>query len=241
MTERERTDEGTYAETVTPEGVLGVFDAVEGPVITSSDVADVLDCTTEAARRKLRRLVDRKTLAYRKTGRTNVYWRTDADDEPAVDAGTEPAGERAEPVPKRAGETTLDVGETGDDAGPTAGDVKADLGEYEPDADGQPASDSDTGDAEIDDALDGWRPGQSLDRREQRRDAGRAALHFLKNRGVASASEFREYVEPDNPVDGQSPDTWWRKTARPALKRAQEAGLVAFDDGEKAYRWSGET
>lgn len=46
-------------------------------------------------------------------------------------------------------------------------------------------------------------------------------------------------VEPDAPVDGQSPDTWWRKSARPALERARDAGLVTFTDGSKVWEWVG--
>ena len=71
---RERDDSGQYVETVDLEGVLAVFDAVDGPVITSSDVSEALDCTTEAARQKLKRLVDEGTLQRRQTGRTMVYW-----------------------------------------------------------------------------------------------------------------------------------------------------------------------
>lgn len=74
---RERDDRGQYVETVGPEDVLDVFDAVDGPVITSSDVAEHLECTTEAARQKLRRLVEDGTLDRRKTGRTVIYWRAE--------------------------------------------------------------------------------------------------------------------------------------------------------------------
>jgi len=78
MGSRERSDEGTFVETVTLEAVRGVFEAVRGPVITSSDVAEQLDCTTQAARQKLAKLHDRDELARRKTGRTVVWWRTEA-------------------------------------------------------------------------------------------------------------------------------------------------------------------
>ena len=78
---RERDDTGQYVETVGLEDVLHVFDDVRGPVITSSDVADALDCTTEAARQKLTRLYNRGVVDKRKTGRTVVYWRTDGTDE----------------------------------------------------------------------------------------------------------------------------------------------------------------
>ena len=80
MSERERSDAGTFVETVTLEDVRGVFDAVRGPVVTSSDVADALECTTEAARQKLRRLVDRGELEKRKTGRTVIYWKATGEE-----------------------------------------------------------------------------------------------------------------------------------------------------------------
>lgn len=81
---RERSESGQYVETVTLDDVLGVFDQVRGPVITSSDVAEALDCTTEAARQKLTRLADRGEVDRRKTGRTVVWWRAD---EPAGPSG----------------------------------------------------------------------------------------------------------------------------------------------------------
>jgi predicted transcriptional regulator len=74
---RERDEAGQYVETVGPEDVLDVFDAVDGPAITSSDVAEHLECTTEAARQKLQRLVEDGTLDRRKTGRTVIYWRAE--------------------------------------------------------------------------------------------------------------------------------------------------------------------
>jgi ribosomal protein S25 len=105
MSERERTDAGTFAETVTLEDVRDVFDAVRGPVVTSSDVADTLGCTTEAARQKLRRLVDRGEVDRRKTGRTVVYWRaTDEErretprDAARSDPGNESGGDLDTPA-----------------------------------------------------------------------------------------------------------------------------------------------
>jgi len=90
MSDRERSDAGTFVETVTLEAVRGVFDEVQGPVITSSDVADALGCTTEAARQKLRRLVDLGELGRRKTGRIVIYWRIDEKGESRRES--DPAG-----------------------------------------------------------------------------------------------------------------------------------------------------
>lgn len=61
--DREPADSGEFVLIVTPERVLTVFEAVEGPVITSSDVAAELDCTTEATRRTLEQLREEGRLA----------------------------------------------------------------------------------------------------------------------------------------------------------------------------------
>lgn len=74
---RERTDSGQYPESVTPEAVLGVFELVDGPVVTSGDVAEALDCSRETARRKLGRLESEGLLASRKTAGRIVCWRTE--------------------------------------------------------------------------------------------------------------------------------------------------------------------
>lgn len=76
---RERDESGQYVETVGPDKVLDVFQQVQGPVVTSSDVANALDCTTEAARQKLTKLYEEGVLDKRKTGRTVVYWRVSSD------------------------------------------------------------------------------------------------------------------------------------------------------------------
>jgi hypothetical protein len=55
MPERERDETtGLYTEKAPLGAVLTVFGRVRGPVVTSSDVAEHLDCTTETARRKLK-------------------------------------------------------------------------------------------------------------------------------------------------------------------------------------------
>lgn len=73
---RDRDDTGKYVESATLEDVLKLFDEIEGPVITSSDIAERFDITTEAARQKLTRLVDRGDLEKRKSGRTTLYWQS---------------------------------------------------------------------------------------------------------------------------------------------------------------------
>jgi len=106
--------------------------------------------------------------------------------------------------------------------------------------DGPTESVADDTTAETDEIIADWRPGRSADeRREQRRAAGKAALEYLCDRGAATAAEFKQDIEPEYPVDGQSTDTWWKKTARPALDLGKETGVVEFVDGIKEWRWVG--
>lgn len=77
---RERSDTGRYTETVTLDDVLSVFEEVEGPVVTSGDVAETFDCSRETARRKLRTLEEQDDVASRKTAGRVVWWTVDKHD-----------------------------------------------------------------------------------------------------------------------------------------------------------------
>jgi hypothetical protein len=77
---RRRRSDGQFAETVGLDDVLAVFGAVDGPVVTTTDVAAEFDISTEAARTKLNELVDREDLRRRETGRTVVYWESSTGD-----------------------------------------------------------------------------------------------------------------------------------------------------------------
>lgn len=76
---RDRSDTGEYVETVSTDHVLAVFDSVDGPVVTSADVADALDCTTETARRKLKQLYQEGRVNRRKTAGRVVWWLTESE------------------------------------------------------------------------------------------------------------------------------------------------------------------
>ena len=95
--DRERTDTGEFIQTVTEARVLGVFDVVEGPVVTSGDVADQLGCTPEAARRKLNELHRAGTLGRRRTAGRLVYWLAEAGGPP----GGSPDNDSRRPIPGR--------------------------------------------------------------------------------------------------------------------------------------------
>jgi len=81
--ERERDDAGQYVEQVTLESVMDVFDRQEVPVLTTSEVADQLDCSRPSAYNKLEELVERKELHKKKVGaRAVVYIRLDGENHP---------------------------------------------------------------------------------------------------------------------------------------------------------------
>ncbi|MFC7059787.1 hypothetical protein [Halovenus salina] len=211
MSERERTDAGTYAETLPLDAVRDVFDAVRGPVITSSDVGDALDCTTEAARQKLTRLYDRGEVDKRKTGRTVVYWRT--------------GGDRITPD-ERAGEEHAERARERDDA-------RADRPDDQRDAKPTPTASTphhtdEDGDI-VDDVAEGW--DDTGDRLDARKEAARAVLAYAREHGTVSKQEAKEEVRPEHPVEGQNARTWYRKNVRPVLNEAAE-----YDQSERAYR-----
>ena len=78
---RERTETGEFVETVTHDRVVSAIHTVDGPVVTTRDVADRLDCTTEAARQKLVQLTEQGRVDRRKVGgRAVVWWLTESGD-----------------------------------------------------------------------------------------------------------------------------------------------------------------
>lgn len=73
--ERERNEAGRYVESVTPETVLRLFDEVEGPALTSGDVRERYDVTSETAKRKLQTLEERGLVGSRTASGRTIYWR----------------------------------------------------------------------------------------------------------------------------------------------------------------------
>ena len=71
---RERTGSKQYSETITIDRVRQVLRIVEGPVVTSADIASELGVTSDAARRKLNEHHARGMLGKRKTAGRNIYW-----------------------------------------------------------------------------------------------------------------------------------------------------------------------
>lgn len=101
---RDRSSGGEYVETFDLNAALGVFYQVDGPVVTSGDVADTLDCSRETARRKLTELHERGYVERRSTAGRVVWWLVDP--ETSVETSEAPA------TPLRALVGGLDDGET---------------------------------------------------------------------------------------------------------------------------------
>lgn len=78
---QDRSETGRWVETATLEDVLGVFESVEGPVVTSADVADELDISRDSARRKLGELREQGRVDRRKTAGRVVWWLANDDDD----------------------------------------------------------------------------------------------------------------------------------------------------------------
>jgi len=104
MSKDEREDSGRYAETVTVDAVLAVFETVAGPVVTSGDVADALDCSRETARRKLHSLEECGQIASRETAGRIVWWIVD---ERASARGVDPDDPFWEFEPGASGESNV--------------------------------------------------------------------------------------------------------------------------------------
>ena len=212
MGDRERSDSGTFVETVSLEDVLGVFDDVRGPVITSSDVADQLDCTTEAARQKLTRLYDQGKVDKRKTGRVVVWWHTGGTPPTPSDRAPE-SGEIQGSI-----ETSLDEDRPGEHVGEMADEIAEDP---------------------IDEALAGWSYGRTDEEQAANDTVARASLEWLRETGDAvrqSDVPLEDLAEVD-PEDRKQ-DTLWRTVIRGAWQHADGQGYVDRPDS-RAYKWDG--
>ncbi|WP_129116072.1 FaeA/PapI family transcriptional regulator [Halegenticoccus tardaugens] len=71
---RERNEHGQWVEKITPDRVLDVIREHDAPFVTTRDIAEALDCTTEAARQKLMQLHDEGAIDRRKVGGRAVVW-----------------------------------------------------------------------------------------------------------------------------------------------------------------------
>lgn len=211
---RERDEHGQYVETVGLDDVLAVFDQVRGPVITSSDVSEALDCTNEAARQKLGRLHDSSRVAKRKTGRTTVWWQT--------------GGERITPDDR------------GDRHAETAREIQEKRSEENPDTQQEEATETAESDA-ITEALDGWEYGRNEEERKASREVARNATEWLRESGETARKADVPLADiADDDPEGRAIDTIWTQVVREAWEHAVEQGFIAKPTARK-YQWAGST
>ncbi|WP_247731204.1 helix-turn-helix domain-containing protein [Halovivax limisalsi] len=65
--------------------VIGIFDEITGPVLTSGDVAERTGCSRDTARRKLAQLERQGLVESRETAGRIVYWRSGDTDATSID------------------------------------------------------------------------------------------------------------------------------------------------------------
>lgn len=198
---------------VSDEEILDVFRNTTKPELTATDVAEELPIKRRAVLNRLGDLEEEGELGKRTVGGTSVIWWL-----PEVRLAIERLRERGELLNRA------------EDSPPQPPDSSTE----EPPA--EPPTEPKTGEADA--ILDGWPP-RATDKREARRKAGAEAIEYLRKVGEAKAGDFKQNVEPKAPVEGQSTDTWWKKTGRPAINRAKEAGYVDYHNGTKIYTWTG--
>ena len=75
-----RDEQGQFSEQIGLSDVLDLFDLVDGPVVTSGDVASATGGSRDTARRKLDTLYEQGRVGRRKTSGRVIYWRLDAVD-----------------------------------------------------------------------------------------------------------------------------------------------------------------
>jgi len=179
---RERSESGRYVETVTLEDVFDTFDKVRGPVITSSDVSEALDCTTEAARQKLNKLHERGDVDRRKTGRTVVWWRTPDATEGRERGVTPPDAHTVDTTTEGETPSARTPGARDDDAGSRASSDAPETAPIETDQD-------------LVDALRDWfEEGDHPPKTAHARDAVIDVFTLLREHGTLSTGELKERV-----------------------------------------------
>ncbi len=77
--------------------------------------------------------------------------------------------------------------------------------------------------ARIDDLVDGVASAWDDDGRlDDRRAACQAALRHLYRDGELSKATAVDTIEPEHPVDGQRPESWWRQNVRDAVREVAD-------------------
>jgi hypothetical protein len=258
---KQRGGTGRYVETTTLDDVLGVFNAVRGPIITSADIADALDCSPDTARRKLRELHREGRVAHRETAGRVVWWLS-ADETPD-DPETRLkhlSAELDEPI--TVGKTVYEDGDSHplddepqrapDDAAPdtdpdsasAGGSITAADDTHHIDTAGSSAAAAETGaspPAAVETAIETTDLPGSGDKLAARQEAVRAAVAYLYENGTATPAEFKRDVYPEHPArhtEGSDPaNAWWKRTVSEGLKQVADR-TEAIEPADTSGRWT---
>jgi hypothetical protein len=213
---KERGGTGQYVETTTLDAVLGVFERVRGPVVTSADVADALDCSRDTARRKLKELHREGEVERRETAGRVVWWLSTPTNAPDRGEVVED-GEHNMSGPER----VADPGDTGETPEHRERDVSAESAPVSVEG--------------VDvEALD--LPGRGDDLR-RRQAAVRAVLAHLREHGEAQAGDLRALAWDADGGSYADARSLWKNAVLPALGSV-DAAASAGPSGK--WRWVGE-
>ena len=256
---KQRGGTGRYVETTTLDDVLGVFNAVRGPIVTSADIADALDCSPDTARRKLRELHREGRVAHRETAGRVVWWLSadETPDDPETRLKRLSA-ELDEPI--TVGKTVYEGGDSHplddepqrapDDAGhdtspdPTKRSTTAADDTDHIDTTGSPAAVAETSDsppADVETAIATTDIPGSGDKLDARREAVRAAVAYLRENGTATPADFKRDVYPEHPArhtEGSDPaNAWWKRTVSEGLKQIADR-TEAIEPADTSGQWT---
>jgi len=115
------------------------------------------------------------------------------------------------------------------DGDPSADMTSSDASDDDSTVDGDASSSDDDLAAVVDRVAETWE--DSTARIDARKAAALAVLEYARENGTISKQEAKENIEPDHPVDGQNPRTWYRKNVRPVLNEVAE-----YDQSQRGYR-----
>jgi transcription initiation factor IIE alpha subunit len=69
-----RNEGGRFGEKVTEQDILKVFDAVEEPFLTTTEIAEELPVSKDAVYRRLEQMREKDVVGKKKTGARSVGW-----------------------------------------------------------------------------------------------------------------------------------------------------------------------
>lgn len=227
----EKAPDGGRKPRVSDEELLDVFRETVDPVLSTAEVAEALPIKRRGTLNRLRRLQEGGHLASKQIGgRNTVWWLTDEE----KDGGRREAAEAPREDDHDAPVSPTDDGMDGEHEPATAGSEA--VAERDPRmATGDTLADL------VDDVAEETLPGSGA-KLDERKEAFRAVVGYLREHGTVTPAELREDVYPDHDggyTNGKDPArSWWKNAMYPALaelaKRSDEIGK-ADQSGSWSY------